>query len=128
MPEVTHSIPIPDIDWVEIPQGPFIYQDGETRELPAFWITRYLVTNEQYQTFVDDNGYAEPRWWQELNRPEPEASRWTQPNRPRTNVDWYEAVAFSRWLNARLGLPEGSIRLPTELEWEKAARGEKGLS
>ena len=36
-------------------------------------------------------------------------------------------MVFGRWLNARLGLPEGSIRLPTELEWEKAARGEKGL-
>jgi formylglycine-generating enzyme required for sulfatase activity len=43
-------------------------------------------------------------------------------------VDWYEAFAFARWLNARLGLPDSSIRLPTELEWEKAARGEGGLS
>ena len=37
-------------------------------------------------------------------------------------------MAFTRWLNARLELPEGSIRLPTELEWEKAARGERGLA
>jgi len=74
----------------------------------------------------DDRGYAEPRWWQDLERPAPEEPRWPHPNRPRTNVDWYEAVAFTRWLTARLGLPEGSIRLPTELEWEKAARGEKG--
>ena len=137
---------LPDIDWVEIPSGPFIYQDGESRELPTFWIARYPVTNAQFQAFIDDGGYGkrtglgarigktlglraggEPEWWRGLKRPEPERPRWEQPNRPRTNVDWYEAVAFTRWLNARLGLPEGGIRLPTELEWEKAARGEEGF-
>ena len=44
---------LPDIDWVEIPAGPFIYQDGETRELPGFLISRYPITNRQYQAFVD---------------------------------------------------------------------------
>ncbi|WP_200284617.1 SUMF1/EgtB/PvdO family nonheme iron enzyme [Rhabdochromatium marinum] len=119
---------LPDIAWVEIPGGPFIYQDGETRKLPTFWIARYPVTNAQYQTFIDDRGYEEPRWWVDPVRPEPQPSpsRWPQPNRPRTDLDWYEAVAFTRWLNARLGLSEGSLRLPTELEWEKAARGEQG--
>ncbi len=123
----TRRLRIPDIAWVEIPGGPFIYQNGETRELPTFWIGRYPVTNAQYQTFIDDGGYEELRWWEALVRPEPVASRWPQVNRPRTNVDWYEAVAFSRWLNARLGLPEGSIRLPTEMEWEKVARGPDGF-
>ena len=117
---------LPDVDWVEIPGGPFVYQDGETRELPDFWVARYPVTNAQYQAFIDDGGYKDRRWWQDLKRPKPEDSRWLQKNRPRTNVDWYECVAFARWLNARLGLSEGSIRLPSELEWEKAARGEQG--
>jgi len=123
----TRTLFIPDIDWVEIPRGPFIYQSRETRELPTFWIARYPITNVQFQTFIDDGGYREDRWWQDLKKPEVTESRWSQVNRPRTDVDWYEAVAFTRWLNAQLGLPEGSIRLPTELEWEKAARGEKGL-
>jgi len=125
-PQRTRRLHIPDIAWVEIPGGPFIYQNGETRELPTFWIARYPLTNAQYQTFIDDKGYEESRWWVDLVRPEPKPSRWPQPNRPHTDLDWYEAVAFTRWLNARLGLPEGSLRLPTELEWEKAARGEHG--
>jgi formylglycine-generating enzyme required for sulfatase activity len=115
-PRPTRRMRIPDIDWVEIPGGPFRYQQGETRELPSFWIGRYPVTNAQYRTFIDDGGYYEPLWWRDLECPKPEAPRWPQPNRPRTNVDWYEGVAFTRWLTARLGLPEGSIRLPTELE------------
>jgi formylglycine-generating enzyme required for sulfatase activity len=121
-------IPIPDIAWIEIPAGPFIYQDGERRELPNFWIAKYPITNIQFQTFIDDGGYGEERWWQDLKKPEPQAPRWEQPNRPRTSVDWYEAVAFTRWLSTRLGLAEETVRLPTELEWEKAARGEKGFA
>jgi hypothetical protein len=124
----TRRIRIPDIAWIEIPAGPFIYQGGERRELPTFWIAKYPITNIQFQTFIDDGGYREDRWWQDLEKPEPQAPRWEQPNRPRTNVDWYEAVAFTRWLSLRSGLAEGTVRLPTELEWEKAARGEEGLT
>lgn len=127
-PHRSKRIRIPDIAWVEIPGGPFLYQHGEARELPTFWIARHPITNLQYQTFIDDGGYREERWWRDLKRPEPQESRWQQPNRPRTNVDWFEAVAFSRWLCARLGLKEGELRLPSEEEWEKAARGPKGLA
>jgi formylglycine-generating enzyme required for sulfatase activity len=123
----TRRLRIPDIAWIEIPGGPFIYQDGERRELPTFWIAKYPITNAQFQTFVDDGGYGEDRWWQDLRKPEPQEPPWKQSNRPRTDVDWYEAVAFTRWLSNRLGLAEGILRLPTEYEWEKAARGEKGL-
>jgi formylglycine-generating enzyme required for sulfatase activity len=118
---------LPDVDWVEIPGGSFVYQDGGTRELPTFWIARYPITNRQFQAFVDDGGYQDERWWRDLKQPKPSKSTWPQDNRPRTNVDWYEAVAFTRWLTARLGLAEGAVRLPTEREWEKAARGPGGL-
>ena len=127
-PAPTRRIRIPDIDWVEIPGGPFIYQDGETRNLPTFWIARYPVTNAQYRTFLDDGGYQETRWWRDLERPQPQEPRWPQPNRPRTNVDWYEAVAFGRWLNARLGLPEGSIRLPTGRSGRRRRGARRGCS
>ncbi|MEW8415572.1 MAG: SUMF1/EgtB/PvdO family nonheme iron enzyme, partial [Candidatus Thiodiazotropha sp.] len=117
---------LPDIDWVEIPEGEFIYGEGKKQQtiyLEGFRISRYLITNVQYQSFIDAGGYKEERWWRDLKRPEPEKSRWEQTNRPRTNVDWYEAVAFSRWLAEQLKQP---IHLPTEQEWERAARGTDG--
>ncbi len=118
---------VPDIVWVHIPAGEFVYGDGDeqtTRFLEAFEIARYPVTNAQYQCFIDDGGYEDEQWWQGLEKPEMDQSRWPQGNRPRTNVDWYEATAFTHWLSARL---DQAIRLPHEYEWEKAARGEKGL-
>ena len=58
-----------------------------------------------------------------LTKPEPKESKSKQPNRPRETVDWYEALAFTRWLSAQLGY---TITLPTEQQWEKAARGTDG--
>ncbi len=117
------TIVLPDLDWVDIPGGEFRYQQRERRTLGTFRIARYPITNVQYQTFVDAGGYREERWWQDLRRPEPQPSRWPQGNRPRTNVDWYEAVAFARWLSAQLRY---EVRLPTEEEWERAAGGPEG--
>ncbi|MGH8550815.1 MAG: formylglycine-generating enzyme family protein, partial [Methylococcales bacterium] len=101
----SNTLFIPSIAWEEIPGGPFIYQDGQKVDLPAFRIAKYPVTNCQYQTFIDAGGYQEERWWKDLVKPEPEASEWPQPNRPKTHVNWYEAVAFCsagsfRWLLA----------------------------
>jgi len=123
----TRTLRVPDIDWIEIPSGPFVYGEGSGQTNPHlddYRISKYPVTNQQFQTFIDDGGYQDERWWVDLKKPEPQATRWTQGNRPRTNVDWYEANAFTRWLSAVLGM---EIRLPTEQEWEKAARGEHGL-
>ncbi|MGH8548691.1 MAG: formylglycine-generating enzyme family protein [Methylococcales bacterium] len=115
---------VPDIAWVEIPGGPFIDQANQMLDLAPFRIAKYPLTNCQYQTFIDAGGYEDERWWKDLVKPEPEASLWLQSNRPKTNVNWYEAVAFCRWLSSRLG---NEIRMPTEQEWERAARGEKAL-
>jgi len=114
---------LPDIDWVEIPGGDFVYQEGQRRSLPTFYMARYAVTNVQYQTFIDAGGYRDERWWADLVRPQPAESSWSHSNRPRANVDWYEAVAFGRWLSAQRG---DEVRLPTEEEWERAARGRGG--
>ena len=125
----TRRLRVPDIAWVEVPAGEFVYgegKQGETRRLDAFWIARYPITNAQYQCFIDDRGYDDERWWTRLKRPELAEPRWPQANRPRTDVDWYEAVAFCRWIGARLGVGADAIRLPTEPEWERVARGTDG--
>ena len=120
------TIRLPDIDWVEIPDGEFIYGDEsskQTQTLDRFFISRYPITNCQYQTFIDAGGYADERWRKNLKKPEPKEPGWKQPNRPRETIDWYEALAFTRWLSAQLGF---AITLPTEQQWEKAARGTDG--
>jgi formylglycine-generating enzyme required for sulfatase activity len=140
---------LPDIDWVEVPETDaqgrreFIYQEDERRVEPTFWMARYPVTYAQYQAFVAAGGYADARWWKELAAPEeaqgaPGAQRFPFWNHPRERVSWCEAVAFCRWLSSRAEemrdqLPPAlrhtsswRISLPTEWQWEKAARGHQG--
>jgi hypothetical protein len=115
---------LPDIDWVEIPAGPFIYGEGknqQTLELSSYKISRYPVTKRQFQAFIDAGGYDEPKWWQDTPKINPNKPNWKQNNRPRQTVNWFEAMAFCRWLSAQLG--HTVVTLPTEQQWEKAARG-----
>lgn len=112
---------LPDIDWVTIPAGDFVYQDGERRRLDGFRIARYPVTNAQFRAFLDaDDGYRDHRWWRGLTEPDrdPKQPSWDIANDPRETVSWFEAMAFCAWLSHRTGL---AIRLPAELEWERAA-------
>jgi formylglycine-generating enzyme required for sulfatase activity/TolA-binding protein len=74
----------------------------------AFYVDRTEVTNEQYKQFVDATGTPPPAHWQNGTYPEGEA------NLPVVNVSLDEAAAYAQWRGARL---------PTEEEWEKAARG-----
>lgn len=119
---------LPDIDWVEIPAGPFIYgkgKDQKTIELESYYTSRYLITNQQFQAFIDAEGYHEEKWWQGLEKSEPVEPRSKQPNRPREKVSWFEAVAFTRWMTVQMGY---KVFLPTEQQWEKAARGKNGFA
>ncbi len=89
--------------------------DGAENERPAhvvtikpFFIDRTEVTNEQYQKFIDATGYAAPPSWQGNHFPEGTDTL------PVTDVTWEDANAFAKWAGKRL---------PTEEEWEFAARG-----
>ncbi|MCP4467935.1 MAG: SUMF1/EgtB/PvdO family nonheme iron enzyme [Halieaceae bacterium] len=116
---------LPDIDWVEILGGEFLYgEDKQASHLETFLIARYPVTNAQYQAFIDDDGYKNKRWWQRLaEHPEPASPEWGQSNRPRETINWHEAVAYCRWLSDKLGY---AVELPKETQWERAASGATG--
>jgi formylglycine-generating enzyme required for sulfatase activity len=79
--------------------------------LPAFFIHRYEVSNAEYFRFVEATGYPRLPHWSD-GRPSPE-----QAHLPVVFVDWEEAEGYCRWIGGRL---------PTEEEWEKAARGADG--
>ncbi len=85
--------------------------------LPAFEIGRYPVTNAQYAEFVKATRRAAPEYWPGGRMPEELAGH------PVVNVTWRDAMAYCAWLSEATGK---SYRLPTEAEWEKAARGADG--
>jgi|GEM_PF-1566875 len=140
---------LPDVAWIEIEAGEFLMGDEdfllEARIDQPYWISRYPVTVAQYQAFVDDGLYEkkefwdwspeasqwfkrmQDEWYQENLKPGPENYGLIQtPNHPRVGISWFEAVAFCQWLNQKLRLSGDPIRLPTEEEWERVARGDKG--
>jgi len=96
---------------------------------------KYPVTVEEYQRFVESRGYEETKFWEPAGwalrvREGWEApGRWEErletPNRPVTEVSWYEAVAYCRWLTEQRQKGE-TIRLPTVEEWEKMATPARG--
>jgi formylglycine-generating enzyme required for sulfatase activity len=102
--------------------------------LPSYAISKTQVTNAQFRPFVTGNGYSDPAYWstdgwawREANDVSAPAF-WEDPhynadNLPVVGVSWYEAQAYSRWLSNKTG---ADIQMPTEAEWEKAARGTDG--
>jgi formylglycine-generating enzyme required for sulfatase activity len=133
---------LPDISWCDVAEGDIIYGSeeyedekpfGEISIAYAFRISRYAVTHVQFQAFIDSpDGYVREEWWAGLNqgalkeqRTGPRLAKWSYANHPRETVSWYEAMAFCAWLSSKLGYP---VTLPTEEQWERAARGTGGLA
>ncbi|MGE5249737.1 MAG: formylglycine-generating enzyme family protein [Bacteroidota bacterium] len=117
-----------ELNFVRIPASEFVMGSSRSRdpqaqddEMPAsrlrvsdYFMMRYPVTNAQYARFVQDTGHRPPLFWADGSLPSARADH------PVTGVSYYDAIAFCAWAAEATGLP---IRLPTEAEWEKAARG-----
>lgn len=123
-------------DMLHVPAGEFLYGDSRQKlSLPEFWIDRTPVTNAEFTRFVQATGYrtlaerigigyaCTRGMWEDTP-----GADWRHPGGPQTDilskvdhpvvqVSWYDAVAYARWAGKRL---------PTEQEWEKAARGTDG--
>jgi formylglycine-generating enzyme required for sulfatase activity len=133
-------------DYLFVPAGAFrmgdTFGEGWARERPvrrveldAFYIARLEMTNGEWRKFRDDAGYEDPAFWPEGRVvPRDQVPYWTQASNhgggtphsdeyPVLGVNWDSAVAYANWLSARTGQ---RYRLPTEAEWEKAARGTDG--
>ena len=119
------------LEFVRVPAGEFLMgshlardREASKGELPQhrvylaeFYIGKYPVTNEQYATFVQSTGHAAPSYWDQEGIPA------GQGDHPVVQTSWRDARAFCAWLSTATLI---SFRLPTEAEWEKAARGTNG--
>jgi formylglycine-generating enzyme required for sulfatase activity len=119
------------LELVRVPAGEFLMGSDPSKDKLAhheeqpqhrvyvseFYIGKYPVTIEQYAAFVKATKHRAPKYWKGGRIPS------GKENHPVVYVSWDDAVAFCQWLSQETGK---TFRLPTEGEWEKAARGTDG--
>lgn len=126
--------------YTKVPTGVFPFQNGEEIEVGEFWIGRHEVTISEYADFLEDlrehpekqllvrhpdqptaKTSYEPDKWNQYHRAALKGGKFfggeIDPNCPVVGIDWWDAHAYATWRGGRL---------PTEQEWEKAARGRSG--
>jgi len=156
---------IAKLTFCRIPAGEFMMGEGKEQHkvtLPEYFISQYPITNAQFDAFVKAEGYKQEKYWGEAKQngywseegikgrfdeeprqaPDNNGIPFTLPNHPVVGVTWYEALAFTRWLNEQIQhagqfhifkenalatfSKEWQVTLPNEAEWEKAARDTDG--
>ena len=146
-------VTIDQMQFCLVPAGPFwMGEEKELHRNEClnddYWMARYPVTNAQFAAFVQAGGYKVERYWPEAKaakywhdgqvknwendktrtQPDDYGAPFNLPNYPVVGITWYEMLAFTRWLTEmgreKKWLNEKmKIDLPSEAEWEKAARG-----
>ena len=130
---------LPMLQWCDIPYGTvaissIVGADEDFGEMIVqvdnFVMSMYPVTNAQFDIFAKaEDGYKNARWWNfsahalrwfKLGKGIAE-SRFAGAERPRENVNWYEAMAFANWLGSLLKM---KVTLPTIAQWQRAAKGD----
>lgn len=128
------------IEWCPVTSGEVNIVDASQSNPPgsvggcqfvsAFEIAKYPITNALFDDFITaSDGYSQRDWWDysptaarwHLENPEPRETAFKGSNLPRTNVCWYEALAYCAWLSVKFGRV---VTLPTEEQWQRAAQGD----
>lgn len=133
-------------EFIYIPSGNFLMGDRQNPREPHYiWLTGHFiapfeVTNAEFREFLDaEDGYNDDANWTDQGRKwkatvkshvsalllptDDDYKRFGQPDQPVTWVTWFEANAFCKWMSRKYSGGKWLFSLPTDAEWEKAARG-----